>query len=350
MPDAPATRAFKYGCVAYKWGGPHWRYAALPVSAITTSGGKMTEATSNIVQIKEFYIYELFDKRDGKVFYVGEGVRDRAHYHCLEAEKYRERDRIRTVLKDEERQLEGEERERVNHAKIARIVEIQSAGAEYLGIRVVGRFDTKHEAQAVEAILITCIYGIDNLTNISRGRGNAHVRPRGRALEEMEGIDIPKRIVIQRLGGGETGYLKEKIENHEKHGHFSMAEDIARQLIDAGIALETEEPCYWESGRYIALFVTLVPGTVRMIVQLTDSGRHQHVYNLMPIDNTADARNAFVVFMEGYPELELMNHGRYCKLQEWRDRKFQKNKNLSEIIRQVRYAQQFFASANAGEA
>lgn len=296
------------------------------------------EATDTIVQIKEFYVYELFDKRDGKVFYVGEGVRERGFQH------YREADKILT-------KLAGDELERVNHAKIARIAEIRSAGDEHLGIRVVGRFDTKHEAQAVEAILINWIYGIDNLTNISRGRGNAHVRPRGLAHEEeVQGLDIPKRIVLQGLGGRVPGYLKKIIENHEKHRHFSMAEDIARQLTDAGITLETEEPCYWESGRYIALFVTLVPGKVRMIVQLTDSGRHQHVYNIIPITNRKADKDAFVQFMEEHhKDLDLMKDGLYCKLPGWENLKV-KNEDIPEIIAQVRYAQRFFASANAGEA
>lgn len=284
-------------------------------------------------QIKEYYVYELFDRRDGVVFYVGEGVRERGLQHFREADKIKET-------------LEGLPGERINEAKVDRIRSIRSAGDECLGIRVVGRFDSKHEAQAVEAILINWIYGIENLTNISKGRGNAHMRPRSRHLDDLPGIDIPKRLVVQgqTAGASGEGYLSEIIEKHEKYNHFSMAEDIAQSLNEAGVMPPVGEPCYWEAGRYIALFVTLVPGAVRMIVQLTDSAKHKHVYNIIPMSNRKADREAFVQYMNAnHSDVELKKGGLYCKLPGWENLKV-KNENLPEILAQVRYAQRYFGA------
>lgn len=289
--------------------------------------------------IKEFYVYELFDKRNGQVFYVGEGVRNRAFTHFLEADKarVREADTIRA-------ELINERPDRVNRAKIECISQIYSAGQEHLGIRVVGRFDTKHEAASVEAVLINWVYGIDKLTNISRGRGSAHIRPHDLPLEDIPGIDLPKKIFVQGSKERVSGYLENIRQNHKKHCHFSMAEEIARQLTEAGITLESEEPCYWENGRYIALFVPLVPEKVRMIVQLTDSGRHQHRYNIIPVSNSSADTHAFKQYLKKYhEELIPKKGGLYCKLPMWSDLTV-KNEDLPEIIAQVAYAQKYFAS------
>lgn len=197
-----------------------------------------------IDRIKEYYVYELFDRRHAnQVFYVGEGVKDRALSHLKETERLRQK-----LLEDPT--LE----EMVDSEKISRILDIINAGKEHIGIRVIGRFDSKNEARAVETVLINWVYGIDNLTNKSRGRGAEYVRPKSQPVEELRGIDIERSIRVYGTGNINTGYLRNKIDNHEKFGHFSMAEDIVEHIKTSHRSLAVEDPCLWESGRYIGVF------------------------------------------------------------------------------------------------
>lgn len=286
---------------------------------------------NSVFRIKNFYVYELYDKRTGDVFYVGEGVRERALDHIREAANIR-------------KNLENESEKQPAHAnaKIDRINDLISDGKDYLGIRVVGRFDSKHEAQAVEAILINWVYGPDNLTNISRGRGNLHIRPYDRSTCEIAGIDIPKRYDLQGRRSKRTGYLENIRNNHEKYLHFSMAEEIARHLDDAGVQLESNIPTYWEQGRYIALFVPLVTDSVRMIIQLTNSSKNQHVYNIIPTHNNNEGRRKFIIYMEKYHnEIYIRNNGMYCKLPGWEELRV-RNDQWEVIIKQAQYAIDFF--------
>ena len=216
-----------------------------------------------------------------------------------------------------------------------------------MGVRIIGRFDTKSEAQAVETVLINWVYGIGGLTNISRGRGAGFVRPVALADQEMPGLDIERTVRV--YGGGRVnnmGYLAKKIENHEKNDHFSMAlvitDHLRTTLRATHPGLTVEDPCFWESGRYIGIFVNLVPNAVRMIIQLTDSENNQHVYNLCPMSQSTVARTAFSAVMNEYaPNINVMNHGSYAKLEEWK-RLTVLNSNLYEISMQVMAALKFF--------
>jgi hypothetical protein len=135
------------------------------------------------------------------------------------------------------------------------------------------------------------------------------------------------------------GYLQTKCDNHRKYGHMKMAEDIAAYLTSTDKSLEIEGPIEWQGGRYIAIFVTLVPGYVRMIIQLTDSGLHQHVYNLKPMSNSKADLEAFCDWMaRHHPERPLPNGGRHAKLPAWENQKYP-NSDLSGILDQIRHAQ-----------
>lgn len=136
-----------------------------------------------------------------------------------------------------------------------------------------------------------------------------------------------------------SGYLQAKRDNHKKYGHIKMATDIAAYLTSQDGNLDIDGPCEWEGGRYIALFVTLVPEYVRMIIQLTDSGLHQHVYNLKPISNSKSDRTQFCDWMSRHhPDIPLPNGGRHAKLTDWENRKYPNN-DLADILKEIRRAQ-----------
>lgn len=147
---------------------------------------------------------------------------------------------------------------------------------------------------------------------------------------------------FQRTGQIMPGYLQTMRDNHITYGHLKMAADIAADLRAQFPALKIEGPGDWEGGRYVAVFVTLVPGRVRMIIQLTDSGRDQHVYNLKPqSDDKADVEQ-FGTFMQArYPQIALRNHGQYAKLPAWTGLKLD-NLDHDAIGEQVQYALNFF--------
>jgi hypothetical protein len=281
---------------------------------------------------KEHYVYELYDRDTGVVFYVGEGVRDRALHHMKESERIRQK-----ISSDPS--LDG----RLGSAKTNRIQELLSERIDRLGVRVVGRFDSKEAALAVEAVLINWVYGKNYLTNISRGRGATFVRPKENPMEELIGIDIERKLRVFGKGGNTqtTGYLKQKIENHERYGHVAMAEEIYGYLCERFPKLQIDEPCFWESGRYVAVFVTLVPNSVRMIIQLTDSAKNQHVYNLKAVSEASADVERFKGYMrKNHQEIQLMNNNRYCKLPAWSALKVD-NISLDEVVEQVHYAQRF---------
>jgi hypothetical protein len=98
-------------------------------------------------RIGPFYVYALIDPRDGRVFYVGKGTRDRVAAHGKAA---------------------GLEREPGQTAKTARIHEIRAAGLEPMIDIVRHGIITETEAFRIEAALIECM---PDLTNIAGGHG-----------------------------------------------------------------------------------------------------------------------------------------------------------------------------------
>jgi len=290
--------------------------------------------------LKEYYVYELYDRLDKSVFYVGEGVRERAYDHEKESDRI-----FRRILADPS--LEG----KITSEKTRRIRQIiensKESSESRLGVRIIGRFDTKAEARSVETVLINWIYGHQNLSNINRGHGAAWVKQKHYATEYIEGLDIPRRIKV--FGSGVKGkeYLKKHISMHEQHDHISMAQVIAEHLREIFTSLKIDDPCYWEYGRYVGVFVELVPNTIRMIIQLTASGRNQHVYNLKPTEGPGGLQ-AFKEQIDSLndPSITIKNDGGYAKLPRWRSQNgggiTVSNNDLEQIVSQVRYAYDFF--------
>jgi hypothetical protein len=123
--------------------------------------------------MSEFYVYELRDPRDGSVFYVGKGVRDRINAHHKEA-------------------VAG----RVSR-KCDRIREILAAGKPVEAVKV-RFFGNEQEAYDFEADLIQS-YGLDRLTNVVPGGGTARNAPT--IYADRTRIRVAAEMVA-RLGGG----------------------------------------------------------------------------------------------------------------------------------------------------
>lgn len=87
-----------------------------------------------------YYVYDLVDPRDGRVFYVGKGKGNRLHHHVREA-------------------VNGK-----RSAKCARIREIRAEGLSHDAV-IVSRYWDEQEALDAEASRIAEI-GLHNLTNI----------------------------------------------------------------------------------------------------------------------------------------------------------------------------------------
>lgn len=95
---------------------------------------------------RKYYVYELIDPRDGSVFYVGKGcgARDRSHLSEARRKDFR------------------------NPAKVTRIRRIEASGHSVL-VRRVHTGLTEAQAYKLEREQIA-VYGLKNLTNITRGQ------------------------------------------------------------------------------------------------------------------------------------------------------------------------------------
>jgi len=107
----------------------------------------------------KYYVYELVDPRNGKVFYVGKGSGDRAYRH------------ERNVRNNNQYQRKS------NPKLFSKIGSIIRNGMSIV-VRIMDRFDTEDRAYEKEEELITR-HGLPNLTNIAFGgrgglSGEAH--------------------------------------------------------------------------------------------------------------------------------------------------------------------------------
>ena len=123
-----------------------------------------------------YYVYELVDPRDGRVFYVGKGKKARIDAH------------------------EAEARKGVVSFKCDRIRDIWAAGQSLIKRRVAS-FGDEQEAFDFEADLI-CEYGLDNLDNIIPGGGT----PRGVPTIYQDRIAV--RIAAEAVNRTRNGEIK----------------------------------------------------------------------------------------------------------------------------------------------
>ena len=237
--------------------------------------------------LKPHYVYILADPlQNNEIFYVGKGTSQRGHDHYKEA--------LRPDAPDSQ--------------KIARIKSIHDQGSEPL-VRVIGRFDTEDMAYAVESTLIHWVYGLENLANIQPGRGHRQIRSRKEGLIiELQDIDIPKRMKITG-----NGYLQEKIDNHARHNHFEMMDELYIFLKEKGIPVEDEGAVMIEGGRYIAISISINP-SAKLTLHITDSNLHTIILNLRPNSEKIEDRRIFIEFVKETFQIEAKSDGRYAKL------------------------------------
>jgi len=120
-----------------------------------------------------FYVYVLADPQaSNAIFYVGMGCNQRALHHWNE---------VRARIQNQQAPT---------HPKHHRMMQIASAGGEPIQT-VIGRFETRDEAYAVESTLINWVYGYDNLTNMNRGHNADQIRPFD-DWSKLPGIDVER--------------------------------------------------------------------------------------------------------------------------------------------------------------
>lgn len=120
-----------------------------------------------------FYVYVLADPgANNSIFYVGMGCNQRVLHHWNE---------VKTRIQSQEA---------LTHPKHHRMVKIASEGGEPIQT-VIGRFETRDEAYAVESTLINWVYGYYNLTNMNRGHNATQIRTKG-VWDTLPGIDVER--------------------------------------------------------------------------------------------------------------------------------------------------------------
>jgi hypothetical protein len=159
-----------------------------------------------------FYVYELLDPRDGSVFYVGKGKRDRIDAH------------------------EKEARAGKRGGKADRIREIEAAGLSVVK-RKVARFGNAVDALRHEAGLVEH-YGLDRLTNVLPG-GSGAVK-----FSQADDAEFVANFakLVRRTGGLDVGLvwvfgiirvdLKPAIARLERHLK-SLMNRRGREWVDA---------------------------------------------------------------------------------------------------------------------
>lgn len=150
--------------------------------------------------VKRFYVYELVDPRDAKVFYVGKGTKARMHQH----------------LRDALRGVKGK--------KCERIRDIVAAG-EQPAPRIVAWFDNEHDAYRFEEVLIAA-HGLVALTNITPRQmfppeGGSPGRPKGSRNRST-------KVAEAMWTAARAGELDELVALARKHPVVFVSKVLAR--------------------------------------------------------------------------------------------------------------------------
>lgn len=218
------------------------------------------EQASEVIKLKQFYVYVLIDPRDNEVFYVGKGQGERAFQH--------ERDVISQINK-----LSADEVTEFKHNKEERIKDILSCSREVSSF-VIGRYNTEVESLAVESTLIKWVYGFDELTNKVHGHGHDSIRAKD-DYSELPCIDVPEPI---RSNDGSfteanrNGIVEHKIE--EKLNiliSLIQESDLAcKNHVGTALLHQPKEPCFFiQYNEYIGIQCIVFPsGTDRLVTSI----------------------------------------------------------------------------------
>lgn len=238
------------------------------------------EAENQEIALKPFYVYELVDPRDSKVFYVGKGKGERALQHVKEANK-----------SDKETK------------KLNKIREVEGSGESVI-VRVIGRYDSSKEALAVESTLIHWVYGYGSLTNKQGGHGGDTIRPRGN-LDEIQGVDIRRKV---NAYDGE--YSKQEKERREANGIVAFMREV-KAFVERQTGYELDE-LDTSDARFTRIAYSLKG--VKIIIGTTHSATRLLYVQVKALDGKRESKARIVKLCEQSSSLEEKAGGEYAIL------------------------------------
>jgi hypothetical protein len=221
------------------------------LDASRQAGHKKNESENTLLPQ---YVYIMLNPVDqNKPFYVGVGSGKRGEDH--EAEVRRELNKISNELDNSTVADKLSEKKKV-------ILQIIESGKSP-HVVVIGRYETREEALAVESTLIKFVYGFNDLTNAIHGHGERFIRPRN-SFEPIPGIDIPK------TGTQDLSYRNNKIRKLTEAGTYEYLEEIREALTDKNLKwrdFETQDMRFHpgESNGYLAIIVRV--GSLDLLIQ-----------------------------------------------------------------------------------
>jgi hypothetical protein len=260
----------------------HWVYGIDSLTNVASGhGANQIRPKNNFAYIstlqenifKPYYVYALINDIKHSIFYIGQGKGNRAYQHLKEVE----RGIIKTRKQNE-------------------IFEIIKAGGNYTPI-VIGRFNTKKEALAVESILIHWVYGIDSLKNDVSGHKVTTIRPKNH-YEELQGIDEP-----------ELNYCARTKANRERNDIVGFLNEI-RTLIESKCNIKFDD-IHTHNDRCTYL-VKFIKG-VRLTVVSHHTARRAAAVTIESID-TKEINKARVRHVCDNSKLEWKDNGRYGRI------------------------------------
>ena len=260
------------------------------------------------IPLKEFYVYALIDPRDGSIFYVGKGKRERILHHAGQVV-------IAEVFEDCDDSEVNSNTDQSRTEKEQRIAEIKVAGLDVIE-RVLARFKTEDEAYAVEPVLIHWVYGRKQeggmLTNIQAGHNHHHVRRKGN-LTQCEYLDVVKQMRSEPGVYG-SSELKKLLDNQIPTIAVETVQQLRSQLPPRMWHVKITDPVVIESGRWVGADVEMDESAVILRLQFSPN---KLVTNLRPAEEGKKAgRQAFVDRVSAIG-LKPMGNDRYCWIDDW---------------------------------
>ncbi len=225
----------------------------------------------------DYYVYELADPETGKTFYVGQGQDFRLNQHG-----------------------KGEKNNQDNSKKIQKIRDIEARGDEVIR-RVIGRWKTKKEALAVEAVLIHWVYGHDELTNQQSGHGVDHVREKDEEKDKIPGLDIFEDI--------EGAYSKLHEHRRERFNIVNKLQEV-KELIEKEENIDLSD-LDLSNSRFTKMYYCLK--SCNLTIGKTHSGTENYFVVVEALSGKKEDREYIEKISES-SALESKNHGEYAKL------------------------------------
>ncbi len=260
------------------------------------------------IPLREFYVYALIDPRDGSIFYVGKGQRERVLHHAGQVN-------VEDVFRDRDDNVDNSEVDEYRTEKEQKIAEIKMSGMDVIE-RVLARFKTDDEAFAVESVLIHWVYGRKQeggaLTNIQAGHNHIHVRRKGN-LDRCEYLDVVKQLRSEPGVYGSTE-LKKLEDNQIPVIAVETVQQLRSLLPIRMRHITITEPVVIESGRWVGADVGMDEPDVILRLQFSPQ---KLTTNLRPsAEGKKAGRQAFVVRVKAIG-LEPLGGDRYCWMGDW---------------------------------